>query len=156
MFRVLFQKNYENGLIHELDFLKKMRYNKNMKKKIKFFIWQIYMKFYKWRLRRRSSLTDKGLYATYYIIDKYLLQTKPNDYFEEYEQPVDSALKRLEKIDIFQKLNIEPNRIDGAFYAICLFLLVASDEMREKIYEHCGDWPHVEKLKEYIKSGVII
>ena len=29
-----------------------------------------YMKFYKWRLRRRSSLTDKGLYASYYIIDK--------------------------------------------------------------------------------------
>ena len=125
-------------------------------KKIKYYIFYCLTKWQKFKLRHTKSLSIKGLYASYYIIDKYLLKTKPDDYFQDYETSVDITYQRMLKRDLFTKFQVEPNRNDAAFFTIGNYLIVASDEMREQIYNHFGDWAYVENLKQYVKSGVLI
>lgn len=133
-----------------------MGYNKYMIRMIRYWYKYYKTKIFKWHLRRTKSLSIKGLYACYYIIDKYLCCTNPEDYNEEYEKPIVLTLIRLRQMDLFKKLGIEENLTDAAFFTVGNFLVIASDEMREQIYTHLGNWPFIDRLKLYVKSGVLV
>lgn len=117
---------------------------------------RIRVKFFKWRMHRKMRLTTQGLYAAYYIIDKYLTMKKPDDYNEAYERPITHTYERMKHTHMFGKLKIEENRELPAFFTLGNYILVASDDMQEKIYNYLGDWPRVDVLKKYVKSGVFV
>lgn len=127
-----------------------------MKRKIIYWLKYFKTKIFKWRLRHTKTLSIKGLYACYYIIDKYLTRTKPDDHNEEYEIPVTMTFKRMCEMNLFNKVGIKPNLVDAAFFTVGNFLLVAPNDMREKIYAYFNDWPYVDRLKLYIKSGALV
>ena len=115
-----------------------------------------YTKFVKWRMRHRRHLNIKGLYVCYYLIDKYILYRKPDDYFEEYEKAVTATLERMRKTRFFERMGISEDRSWPAFFTLGNYILMASKDMQKQIYDYLGDWPYKYRLEEYVKSGVLV
>lgn len=129
-------------------------------KRIKYYFYYIKKRIMLYFLKRKITTSDKGLYAAYYIINKYLTQISPDDYNQNYEIRVDLELENLNRHHVFERLapdsTPEENRRDAAFAAAVRLTYFASPEMREKIYESMKNWDNLSLFKQYVELGVTI
>lgn len=133
----------------KLDFFIKLEYNRSMKRKIRMIInrlkiWYIYY-------IKRQKTTVKGLYAAYYIADKYLLGNQVN-IIEDYEYLIDSSARRLERMN----LSTTCGRADAAFFALVNLVIFSSPAMKEQIYSYLKNYHYLSTLKKYVKAGIVI
>lgn len=129
-------------------------------KRIRYYFYYIKKRIKLYFIRKKLKTSDKGLYAAYYLINKYLLGITPDDYNQDYEERVDLELNLLIQNHIFERLapdsTPEENRRDAAFAAAVRLTYFASPEMREKIYESMKDWDCLSTFKQYVELGVTI
>jgi len=122
--------------------------------KRKLITWYIYLRKQLWRWKKRTSI--QGQYCAYYILDKYFLKTKSDDYMEAYEKVIDLTMELMLKVKIFEQCEVLPNREDAAFFTLVRLTFFARKDMREAIYEYGKNWEGIPIVKAYIKKGFVL
>ena len=125
-----------------------------MRKRIKKWFWWWHTKLRKWYIRKTRTVNAKGVYLCYYIINKYISCTTPDDQNDEHERPISATLERMHRL--FAKTGIPERRKDAAIFTLGNVLSFASDDIRQKIFDYLNDERLKEQLEKYIKSGVIV
>lgn len=126
------------------------------------FLWfkKLQQKFNVWHARRTTAISEKGQYAAYYIMDKYLLETNPNNYIATYEDELINIVEKkmimvgfFEHFAVLEQLEVRHNI--AAFFALVKLLIFSSNEEREKMYDYLKDYKNLSILKEYVKRNII-
>ena len=126
------------------------------------FLWfkKLQQKFNVWHARKTTVISEKGQYAAYYIMDKYLLKTNPDNYIATYEDELINIVEKkmimvgfFEHFDVLEEPEVRHNI--AAFFALVKLLIFASDEEREKMYEYLKDYENLFMLKEYVRRNII-
>lgn len=115
--------------------------------------------------RPRHQLTSRGLYACYYIVEKYINEMQPNDFNQNYEEMIDKKLETIEKTSFFYSFKNEDGsaaQISGsdkrdfaAQMVVAAMLYFCGEKDREKVYSYIEDEHALELIKGCIKEGLV-
>lgn len=105
--------------------------------------------------RFRYHTTEKAVFAAYYLVNKYINCTTPNDYNAHYETLVDTIAQKLtQRKDIV----ITPAELReyAALYAIVRLAYFADNKKREKIYSYIKDSGVREMVQRLVRRALVI
>ena len=132
-----------------------------MRKLLYHFLHWIHNKIY----RPRHQLTARGLYACYYIIEKYINETRPNDFNQDYEEMIDKKLATIEKTSFFSRFkDKEGNAVEisdsvkrdfAARMVIVAMLYFCCEKDKETVYGYIKNDHALELIKGCIKEGLV-
>ena len=132
-----------------------------MRKLFYHFIHWVHNKIY----RPHHQLTARGLYACYYIIEKYINEMQPNDFNQDYEEMIDKKLEIIEKTSFFYSFKNEDGsaaqisdfdkRNFAARMVIAAMLYFCGEKDRERVYSYIENEHALELIKGCIKEGLV-
>lgn len=115
--------------------------------------------------KQNYILTGRGLYACYYLVEKYF-NNNDNGTNAEYEEFVDKTLERIETKHFFQafrshfgeqiELTLEEKRGFAAQMAVIAMLYQCKNDDREKVYNYIEDENARNMVKQCIQRGIIL
>lgn len=125
------------------------------------FIHWIHNKLYK----PKHKLSARGIYLCYYIIEKYINETRKDDFNQEYEEMIDKKLARIESTSFFSRFKdkegdtVEISDSDKRDFAaqmvIAAMLYFCGEKDREKVYNYIKNEHALELIKGCIKEGLV-
>jgi len=121
---------------------------------------KLFLKYY----RKTHSMSPRGEMMMYYILNKYINNTKPDDFIEDYELSIANDIDRFMNSarlcvtslpDQFKGEEIEVQAIAHVFSAMHLFeilLIALPDDQRETWFERIENDIMRRKFKESIEN----
>lgn len=113
----------------------------------------------------KHKLTARGIYLCYYIIEKYINETRKNDFNQEYEEMIDKKLARIESTLFFNNFkNQQGNAIEvsdsdkrdfAAQMVVAGMLYLCRKEERNKIYAYIKNENIRELIKKCVEEGFV-
>lgn len=115
--------------------------------------------------RPHHQLTARGLYACYYIVEKYINEMQPNDFNQDYEEMIDKKLETIEKTSFFysfknedgsaEQISDSDKRDFAAQMVIAAMLYLCNEKDRETVYGYIKNDRALELIKGCIKEGLV-
>lgn len=125
------------------------------------FIHWIHNKLYK----PKHKLSARGIYLCYYIIEKYINETRKDDFNQEYEEMIDKKLARIESTPFFSRFKdkegdtVEISDSDKRDFAaqmvIAGILYLCRKEERNKVYAYIKNENILELIKKCVEEGFV-
>lgn len=113
----------------------------------------------------KHKLTARGIYLCYYIIEKYINETRKDDFNQEYEEIIDKKLARIELTSFFNNFkNQQGNVIEvsdsdkrdfAAQMVVAGMLYLCRKEERNKIYAYIKNENIRELIKKCVEEGFV-
>lgn len=111
------------------------------------------------------QLTARGLYACYYIVEKYINEMQPNDFNQDYEEMIDKKLATIEKTAFFysfknedgstKQISDSDKRDFAAQMVVVAMLYLCGEKDRETVYGYIKNDRALELIKGCIKEGLV-
>lgn len=111
----------------------------------------------------KHKLTARGTYLCYYIIEKYINETRKDDFNQEYEEIIDKKLARIESTSFFNNFkNQQDNAIEvsdsdkrdfAAQMVVVGMLYLCRKEERNKVYAYIKNENILELIKKCVEEG---
>lgn len=125
------------------------------------FIHWIHNKLYK----PKHKLSAHGIYLCYYIIEKYINETRKDDFNQEYEEMIDKKLALIESTPFFSRFKykegdtVEISDSDKRDFAaqmvIAGILYLCRKEERNKVYAYIKNENILELIKKCVEEGLV-
>lgn len=110
-------------------------------------------------IRKHYKPTEKIDYNCYYIVNKYILKTKPDNHIEDYENYIFLVQDNMEQKHFFEQFSYEASEDEkhdiAAIFTLIKLLIFSSDSIRNKYYEMLKDCKELPAIKRYIELGII-
>ena len=113
----------------------------------------------------KYKLTARGIYLCNYLIEKYINETRPDDYNQDYEEIVDKKLTYIKSTPFFNHFKDkneeiveipESDKRDFAAQMVIVGMLYSCrEEDRNKIYQYITDEHALELIKKCIEKGLV-
>ena len=130
---------------------------------------KIFIRFRHWLHNKlykpKYKLTARGIYLCNYLIEKYINETRPDDYNQDYEEMVDKKLTYIKSTPFFNHFKDKneeiveiPESDKRAFAAqmvIVGMLYSCREEDRNKIYQYITDEHALELIKKCVEKGLV-
>lgn len=111
------------------------------------------------------KLTARGLYACYYIIEKYINEMCSDDFNQSYEEMIDKKLETIEKTSFFYSFKNEDGsaaqipdsdkRDFAAQMVVAAMLYLCNENDRETVYSYIKNEHALELIKGCIKERLV-
>ena len=113
----------------------------------------------------KYKLTARGIYLCNYLIEKYINETRSDDYNQDYEEIVDKKLTYIKSTPFFNhfkdkneevaEIPESDKRTFAAQMVIVGMLYSCREEDRNKIYQYITDEHALELIKKCIEKGLV-
>ncbi len=132
-------------------------------------MYKIFYRFRHWLHNKlykpKHKLTACGIYLCYYIVEKYINETRRDDFNQEYEEIVDKKLALIESTPFFSRFKdkegdtVEISDSDKRDFAaqmvIVAMLYLCREKDRETVYSYIKNERTLELIKECIREGLV-
>lgn len=113
----------------------------------------------------KHKLTARGIYLCNYLVEKYINETRPDDYNQDYEEMVDKTLAHIKSTPFFNRFKDKNGEVTeipesdkrefAALMVIVRMLYLCREEDRNKIYQYIADEHALKLIKGCIKEGMV-